>query len=161
MVKKIITNRLAIAIARKGNLLRFSLLPNESEETKGKISGVTVISYDADTVESDVDILEIIGILKGEPTWRHLYMNGVELEDSTPTDYFEFYIPDCVYPAPHGVILDEFTVNYNDLLIPGLVEQRFVEASLKSAGIVNMKALMRLEALKYARQYFSNIEEAV
>lgn len=144
------TKRLSIICSATSDWVDVTIYPNYWQGAK------TTISYDEDTIESDVEISELIAIFNGEPTWRRQFLSGHALEGSDENDElypYKFKILEKEVLVGHK--LDAFTVTWNDLWIKGVQELKFMTEDFTSGSTgLSIKTLIRLEALKRIRQAF-------
>ena len=156
----IITKRLSISCAIKSDCdcdwLGVKICPNCKHGAKAL--DTTVIRYDENTIESDIEISELIGIFNGEPTWRRQFLSGKSLEMPEEDDELYPYIFNTYEKyVISGRILDSFNILYDDLWAPGVIELKFItEDYIAGNSALSFKTLIRFEALKYIRQAINN-----
>ena len=152
------TRRLTIICCLTDTWLDIAIYPNFRQNDK--ISKDVIISYNEDTIDSDIDIAEVIGTINGEPTWKNLFLSGQDIENTCEHDFFTYEIPPIVKRVWMFQKLDHFTLKLNDFFKKGTPELRFIEEDLcHGKDSLTFKTAIRLEALKNARQAIEEISK--
>lgn len=118
------------------------------------------IKYDADSLESDIELEIIIGIFNGEPSWRRLHLEGGNLEASDcKEDFYSYIIPNLEIKVSPCKKVDHFTISKREFWTEGLPEIKFISADLLSGNKhISVETAIRLEALKYSRIALKNAD---
>ena len=148
----ITTKRLQIICTiASGEWVDISIYPNCKRDAK--ILDAIVLLYDENTIESDVDICEIIAIFNGESTWCSQFLSGDDLESTEDnSSFFPYSISPIIKRAAIGQKLDHFIVTWDSFWDVGIPEIKFLKTDFTFNGEISLRTLMRLEALKRVRQ---------
>lgn len=159
---RIISKRLVIVFTLTCDEIEVSLYPAFHGDLEDAPGSVPIIYDSIEDIETDIDLMEHMGLISEEPFWKDIFLNGGDLEtvsDKPSTLLFKDLIVKSAFAfAPIGEkIIDSFKVNKKDLWQVGMLEKRFIADNLNFYGIVTMHTFMKLEALKHIRMYLNNM----
>lgn len=152
----ITTSRLEIVYSLTDQWVEISIFPKV--DWYASSMKPVIIKYDADSLESDVELEIIIGLFNGEHTWRRLHLEGGYLEPGDfNKDFYSLVVPAIEIKAEPRKKLDHFTINIAEFWTRGLPEIHYLrEDYLSNRNHISAKTAMRLEALKYVRLAIEN-----
>ena len=154
----ITTKRLSISCIATSHWIEISIYPYVKLNSSS--SEPVTIKYDADSLESDVELETIIGLFNGEPSWRRQHLQGVNLEnDEYSKDFYSYAIPHMELEASPYLKITHFTLSKKDFWTPGIPEVKFMsEDLLAGKKHISIITAIKLESLKYCRIALRNID---
>lgn len=154
----ITTKRLSISCIATSHWIEISIYPYVKLNSSS--SEPVTIKYDADSLESDVELETIIERFTGEPSWKRLHLEGGNLETSDcKEDFYSCIVPNLEIKVSPCKKLDHFTISKREFWTEGLPEIKFISADLLSGNKhISVKTAIRLEALKHSRMALRNID---